>query len=333
MTYLLAADVGGTKTDVAIFDAERGFRRPVREATMASREYATFSQLLAAFLQAGHEQPDHACFGVAGPVLRNRARLTNLPWEIAGPDIAREFGLGRVEVINDLVAVASSIPHLTGDDLVVLQRGNRDEQGAMGVVAPGTGLGVAFCVREQDRYLVCPSEGGHAGFSPGNLDEVELLRFLLATGGNTSFESLCSGSGLPNIYRFLIDTGRFPPSARLTEKLAASSDPTPLIVQSALDPAERCPLCHETVRLFTGILAEICGNLAVTVLSTGGIFIGGGIPPRILPLLEHEHFLDRFKCKGKMSGLLAAIPVAVIINPKAALMGAAAYGLRVWHDA
>ena len=328
MKYLLAADVGGTKTDVAIFAADKGIRSPVKAATLASREYATFSQLLAAFLDTVEVQPDQACFGVAGPVLHNRARLTNLPWEIVGADMAREFGLERVEVINDLVAVGSVLPHLTGDDLVVLQRGTRDERGAIGVVAPGTGLGVAFCVRDHDRYLVCPSEGGHAGFSPRNLDEVELLRFLLATDINTSFESLCSGSGLPNIHRFLIDTGRFPPSARLTEKLASFSDPTPVIVQAALDPQERCPICHETVRLFAGILAEMCGNLAVTVLATGGIFIGGGIPPRILPLLQDGHFLARFKCKGKMSGLLATIPVAVIINPKAALMGAAAYGLR-----
>jgi glucokinase len=332
MTYLLAADVGGTKTDVAIF-AGRDCRRPVREATLASREYATFSHLLAAFLDGGGPRPDDACFGVAGPVLRNRARLTNLPWEIIGDEIAREFGLARVEVINDLVAVASAIPHLTGDDLVVLQRGERDEQGAVGVVAPGTGLGVAFCVRDRDRYLVCPSEGGHAGFSPGSLDEVELLRFLLATGGNTSFESLCSGTGLPDIHRFLVDTGRFPPSARLAEKLAAAFDQTPAIVQGALDGENGCPLCRETVRLFTGILAEICGNLAVTVLARGGIYIGGGIPPRILPLLQQEHFLARFRRKGKMSGLLATVPVAVIVNPRAALLGAAAHGLRVGENA
>jgi len=328
MTYLLAADIGGTKTDVAIFAADQGLSRPMHQATLANRDYASFTQLLTAFLQRVKLQPDRACFGVAGPVLNNRVKLTNLPWEIAGSDIAEQFALARVEIINDLVAVASSIPHLTDNDLLVLQHGTRQDKGALGVVAPGTGLGIAFCIWDGSGYLACPSEGGHGGFSPADPDELELLGFLLDHGIEPSFESLCSGSGLPNIYRFLIETGGFTEADWLRAELAEAVDPTPVIVQAALGPGNRCPVCSETLRLFTGILAEACGHLAVTVLATGGIYIGGGIPPRILPLLQQKDFINRFTGKGKMSGLLAAIPVSVIINPKAALIGAAAYGLR-----
>jgi glucokinase len=328
MAYLLAADIGGTKTDLAIFDADKGFGSPLHEATLASRDFETFAQLLTSFLARMKLRPDRACFGVAGPVLHNRVKLTNLPWEIVGSDIAEQFALSRVDIINDLVAVASSIPHLTDDDLIVLQRGNRQDKGAVGVVAPGTGLGIAFCVRDGKHYIACPSEGGHAGFSPGNADELDLLRYLLSHGIGPSFESLCSGSGLPNIYRFLIDSGRFAESEWLRKDMAVAADPTPVIVQAALGPGKRCPACCEAMRLFAGILAEACGNLAVTVLATGGIYIGGGIPLRILSLLQDEDFVKRFTSKGKMSGLLAGIPVSVIINAKAALLGAAAHGLR-----
>ncbi|MBU4260907.1 MAG: glucokinase [Proteobacteria bacterium] len=329
MTYLLAADIGGTKTNLAIFVADQGLSRPMHQVTLANLDYESFAQLLTAFLQKVKLQPDRACFGVAGPVLNNRVKLTNLPWEIVGSDIAEQFALDRVDIINDLVAVAGSLPHLTDNDLLVLQRGTRQDKGALGVVAPGTGLGIAFCIWDGSGYMACPSEGGHAAFSPANYEELELLGFLLNHGISPSFESLCSGSGLPNIYRFLIETGGFAESDWLRAELHGAVDPTPVIVQAALGPGERCPICFEAMRLFTGILAEACGNLAVTVFATGGIYIGGGIPLRILSLLQHEDFVKRFASKGKMSGLVADIPISVIINPKAALIGAAAYGLRI----
>ncbi|MBU0910899.1 MAG: glucokinase, partial [Proteobacteria bacterium] len=156
MTYLLAADIGGTKTDLAIFEVDRGFESPLLQATLASRDFENFPQLLTNFLDKTKIQPDCACFGVAGPVLNNRVKLTNLPWEIVGSDIAEQFSLARVDIINDLVAVASSIPHLTGGDLLVLKPGNRQERGAIGVVAPGTGLGIAFCVWDGRDYMACP---------------------------------------------------------------------------------------------------------------------------------------------------------------------------------
>ncbi|MBI5557251.1 MAG: glucokinase [Deltaproteobacteria bacterium] len=328
MSLLLAADVGGTKTDLAVYDPGQGLSRPVTEATLASRDYRSFSLLLRAFLDKNRLGIERACFGVAGPVLNNRVKLTNLPWEIDGSDIGREFAINRVDIINDLVAVASSIPHLAADDLLPLGEGKPRQEGAIGVVAPGTGLGIAFCVRDDGAYHVCPSEGGHAGFSPGNAQEMALLGFLLDQGISPSFEALCSGSGLPNIYRFLIAGGGFTEPERLAIELARSADPTPVIVQWALHPGKACDVCRETLRIFVRILAEVCGNLAVTVLATGGIYLGGGMPAKILPFLREADFLARFRQKGKMSTLLGDIPVYVIKNPKAALIGAAAYGLK-----
>lgn len=331
MTYFLAADIGGTKTDLAIFDTDQGLGLPLFPATLINQNYESFSLLLASFLKKISIQPECACFGVAGPVLGNRVKLTNLPWEIAASDIYGQFHLKKIDIINDLVALANAVPHLSDADLVVIHAATSREKGTVGVVAPGTGLGIAFCVWGPGNYIVCPSEGGHAGFSPADEDELELLRYLFSEGINTSFESLCSGSGLPNIYRFLLHSGRFVETEWVGEEMSMKADPTPVIIKAALDATKQCPVCLEAVRLFTVILAEICGNLAVTVLATGGLYIGGGIPPRILSLLNRKEFVHRYTRKGKMFDLVRSIPVAVITNPKAALIGAAAYGLRV-HD-
>ncbi len=283
--------------------------------------------LLHEFLVDKQLHIDRACFGVAGPVIENRSRLTNLPWEIDGKELAGEFGIRSVSVINDLVALGNAIPYLRDTDIHVLHEGRRCAKGAVGLVAPGTGLGMAFLVWTGDKYLVCPSEGGHAAFSP-NREDSELVRFLQKKSESISIESLCSGQGLPAVYRFLRDSGLFPEPEWLGILLAGAKDHAPLIVEAAMDPLRKCHICRETVRTFAGILAEVCGNLAVTVVATGGIYIGGGIAPRILPFLSDEGFLRRFRIRGKMSVLLADVPVSVIINAKAALLGAAAYGLE-----
>ncbi len=331
MTYVLAADIGGTKTDLAIFDTDQGLGRPLFPATLINQNYESFSFMLASFLEKVSMKPEYACFGVAGPVLSNRVKLTNLPWEINASDIYSQFPLKKVDIINDLVALANAVPYMSDADIIVIYPATYRKKGTVGLVAPGTGLGIAFCVWGGENYIVCPSEGGHAGFSPADADELELLRYLFSEGINTSFESLCSGSGLPNIYRFLLYSGRFVETEWVREEMSTRADPTPVIIKAALDEIKQCPVCREAMRLFTVILAEICGNLAVTVLTTGGLYIGGGIPPRILPLLNSKEFIRRYTRKGKMSDLVRSIPVSVIINPKAALTGAAAYGLRA-HD-
>lgn len=326
MEHLLAVDVGGTKTDLVIFNAAAGYENPFHEETLASGEYATFAELLHHFLDDKEISVKRACFGVAGPVQGNRVKLTNLPWEIVGSEVEAEFGIEKVSIINDLVAVASSLPFLVNDDLVVLKEGKAVYGGVRGIVAPGTGLGIAFSVWDGNRYIVNSSEGGHAGFSPGDEIELELLRFMFSRSEEpVSFESLCSGMGLPNIYRFLLDQGHFDEPDWLAAELASVADPTPVIIQAAMNTEKECVLCRETVQLFVKILAGTCGNLAVTVMGTGGIYLGGGIPPRILPFLQDEAFQTRFMDRGKMTGLFADIPIFVIVNPKAALIGAAGY--------
>ncbi len=326
MKYLLAVDVGGTKTDLAIFDAATGGKDPLHLETLASGKYATFAELLHHYLDDKEISVKRACFGVAGPVQENRVKLTNLPWEIIGSEVETEFGFEKVTIINDLVAVASSIPFLSGDDLVVLKDGKAFIDGTRGVVAPGTGLGIAFSVWDGNRYIVNPSEGGHAGFSPEDDTELELLRFMFSRSEEpVSFESLSSGMGLPSIYRFLVEQGNYPEPQWLADELSSVDDPTPVIVQAAMNQEKECAFCRETVRLFVKILASACGNLAVTVMATGGIYLGGGISPRILPFLQDEEFQKRFMKRGKMAGLLSGIPVYVIMNPKAALIGAAGY--------
>ena len=234
MEHLLAVDVGGTKTDLALYDAGLGCRNPLWQETLPSQDYATFTELLHRFLDGKQVQLKGACLGVAGPVQGNRVKLTNLPWEIVGSEIEAEFGIDQVSIINDLVAIAHSIPFLSDDDLVVLKGGNVVSGGARGVVAPGTGLGIAFSVWDGSQYIVNPSEGGHAGFSPADEIELELLRFMFSRSEEpVSFESLCSGMGFPAIYRFLIEQGHFGEPYWLAAELASGGDVTPVIVQAA----------------------------------------------------------------------------------------------------
>ena len=323
MNYLLAADIGGTKTDLALYDARNRSKSPLYAEILPSQEFESFSDLLHRFDAGRNLRISRACLAVAGPVIDNRAKLTNLPWHVVGSEIEAEFSINEVKIINDLVAIASSIPHLSTDDLVELAPGNPAPGGALGVIAPGTGLGVSFSVWAGDKYIACPSEGGHASFSPANEMEIDLLRFLLSEGNPISIETVCSGMGLPAIYHFVKARGMKEPGW-LAAELSRASDTTPIIVQAALDKKKQCPICRETVRLFVGILAEACSNLAVTVMATGGVYLGGGIPPRIISFLREESFVQRFRAKGKMSGLVSGIPVSVIKNPKAALIGAAA---------
>ncbi len=327
MTVYLAADVGGTKTDLVIYERERGLTTPLAAATLASADYASFSLLLRDFLGAKGLRIDRACFGVAGPVLDNRAQLTNLPWAVDGAVLSEEFAIPKVEVINDLVALGHAVSRLGDDDLLWLHRGRPNPQGAIAVVAPGTGLGMAFLVPDGSGYRVCPSEGGHAAFASAG-EDVDMLRFLVAREETVSCEFLCSGPGLPRIYRYLRDAGLFPEPQWLAAEFTAAPDPARLIVEAALDGQRVCHICRETLRTFAGILADICGNFAVTLLATGGIYIGGGIPPRILPFLKDDAFPRRLRRRGKMVELLSEIPVAIITTPKAALLGAAACAER-----
>jgi len=325
---LLAGDVGGTKTNLAIYTPDRGTRDPVAEHTLPSGRYTSLEALVRDFLEGLELPVDRASFGVAGPVVEGQARITNLPWLMDERHLASELSLSSVRLLNDLEAIAYALPSLHERDLATINEGQRQPHGGLAVVAPGTGLGEAFLTWDGSHYRAHASEGGHSGFAPSNPLELDLLRHLLRQYDHVSCERVCSGLGLPNIYSFLRDSGYAQEPTWLHEELTEATDPTPVIVRSAMDEQRRCELCVATLRTFVEILGSESGNMALKVLATGGVFLGGGIPPRILAALTDGRFMHAFRQKGRFTGFLDAVPVHVILNPKAALFGAACHGLE-----
>ncbi|MBN1580890.1 MAG: glucokinase [Anaerolineae bacterium] len=325
---LLAGDIGGTKVNLALFSAARGAREPVIEASFRSTRYDSLEAIAREFLSGVHIHAQAACFGVAGPVVGGRATITNLPWVIDARQLASDLGLSAVHLLNDLESIANAVPILQTDDVQILNEGQVEPEAAIAVIAPGTGLGEAFLTWNGARYLAHPSEGGHTDFGPTGDLQIGLLQYLLKNYDHVSYERVCSGLGLPNIYAYLKDSGYADEPAWLAEQLAATDDVNPVIVAAALDRSRPCPLCAATLDTFVSILGSEAGNLAVKVLATGGVYLGGGIPPRILPALEGETFMSAFLNKGRFQNLLKRMPVYVILNPMAPLMGVAAYGLE-----
>jgi glucokinase len=326
---LLAGDIGGTKTVLAIFSSEAGPHAPIVEATFPSGRYGRLEAIVHEFLDQVNMQVDRACFGVAGPVVAGQARITNLPWVMGEASLKEAFGWTAVRLLNDLESIAYAVPILEADDIHTLNAGTPVPRGNIAVIAPGTGLGEAFLTWEVSRYRAHASEGGHASFAPINDLQLGLLSYMhnRLGHGHVSFERVCSGLAIPNIYAYLRDSGYAPEPEWLARSLAAAQDQTPVIMNAARDDDQGCELCVATLKTFVSILGAEAGNLALKVLSTGGVYLGGGIPPRILPVLQEGTFLGDFRHKGRFSDLLAGMPVHVILNPRAALLGAAAYGL------
>ena len=325
---LLAGDIGGTKTNLAIFSPAAGVRAPLAEASFPSADYPSFEALIREFLSQIGLRVARASFGVAGPVVAGRAKVTNLPWVIDEEALQATLQISSVQVLNDLEAIASAVPFLEPADLYTLIEGEPAAGGAIAVIAPGTGLGEAFLTWDGSGYRAHASEGGHANFAPTNQFEIELLRYLLQQFDHVSCERVCSGRGLPNIYAYLRDSGYSDEPEWLAQQLAAAEDPTPVVVNGALDSERSSELCVATLNAFVSILGAEAGNLALRVVATGGVYLGGGIPRRILPALRHDRFKESFRRKGRLSALLSRVPVHVIINPKAALLGAARHGLE-----
>ena len=325
---LLAGDIGGTKTTLAIFSSANGPRRPLTKATFASDEYECLQDVIRDFLAQNESQIRWACFGVAGPVVDRQAKVTNLPWKMHETDLAADLDLERVHLINDLESIANAIPLLNADDLHTLNAGTPENAGAVAVIAPGTGLGEAFLTWQNGHYEAHPSEGGHADYAPSNEIEIGLLRYLQQRFGHASWERVCSGIGIPNIYAYLreIDHGQEPDW--FEQQLSEAEDITPLVVTRALSDPDHSPLCTATLEMFVSALGAEAGNLALKTLSTGGVYLGGGIPPRILPALDKGTFMRAFTSKGRFTELMKRIPVHVILNPQSALLGAARYGLE-----
>lgn len=325
---LLAGDVGGTKTRLAAITAERGPRDPVIAATYVSADFSSLDAVIRRFIQDTGVRIERACVGAAGPVIDNRVTTTNLPWLLDGDAMASHLGLESFRLINDLEAVSNGVLELLPEDVHTLNAGEPMPGGAIGVIAPGTGLGEGYLCWDGNAYRPHPSEGGHTDFGPIGELQIGLLRYLTERQGHISYERVCSGLAIPSIYAYLRDSGYAPEHPELAREVAAARDATPVIARWALEVAEPSALCLATLRTFVAILGAEAGNLALKVLATGGVYIGGGIPPRLLPLLQEEAFLHAFRDKGRLRDLLSRIPLHVITYPDVALLGAAHVGLE-----
>ena len=322
---LLAGDIGGTKTLLGLYKPESGARQPIAQREFHSGNYSGLAEIVREFLGQTNQTAEYACFDVAGPVIKGQANLTNLPWSLEEVSLARDLGLKKVALLNDLKAMAYAVPNLQAEDIYPINPGQPDPQSAIAVIAPGTGLGEAFLIWSGTGYLACSSEGGHANFGPADDKQAELWLHVFQQYGHVSYERVCSGQGLPNIYNFLRDTGYAPEPPEFAAQLASAPDPTPLLVKAALaDPAANL-LCAAALQIFVDILGAEAGNLALKVAATGGVYLAGGIPKRILPWLEDGRFMRAFVNKGRFARLLSDIPVHVIVS-QAALLGAVLYG-------
>lgn len=321
MGYFLAGDLGGTKALLSLYVTTGAGYALVREQRFACGGYDDFSGIIADFLGDFPEQPQVAVFGVAGPVADGRVRMTNLGWLIDQKALREQFQFAEVLLLNDLVAVAQAVSILSPADLLVVNPGTPVLHGSMAVLAPGTGLGEAYLCWNGTDYIPFPSEGGHTDFAPTSEMEQGLLSFLRAEHDHVSYELVCSGKGIPNIYRYLTEGAGMKVPADLQEALAAATDITPVLMGQAL--AKEGEVARLTLEMFFSILAAEAGNMALKFLSTGGLYLGGGMLPRLLSAFDSKRFMERFVGKGRMAGILSAIPVKIIMTDKAGLKGAA----------
>jgi glucokinase len=317
---ILAGDIGGTHARLAFFDVRDGHLNPVSLSVFPSREYSGLDEIVSKFLSSSPLRPDQACFGVAGPVRNGRIEASNLPWIIETKRLVAEIKLDHITLINDLEANAWGIPELAPEDLVLLNRTSGTPVGNQAVISAGTGLGQAGMYWDGKQHHIFACEGGHADFAPRNDLEVDLFRYLYGLYGHVSYERIVSGPGLVNVYHFLRDTGRGEEPKWLAEQIL-HSDPAATISKAGLEG--KSALCEQAVDIFVSVYGAEAGNLALKLLATGGIYLGGGIAPKMLAKLAGPLFMEAFLSKGRMKRLLEGIPVRVITNDKIALLGAA----------
>lgn len=326
---ILAGDIGGTKTRLSLFSSAGGPRAPIDSRTYASRDHDSLEAILEIFTADCGRPFSRAVFAVAGPVIDGRVEVTNLPWVIEAAALRRQLGIERVALMNDLQAAAYALPFLEPSERLTLNAGQLSPGGTQAVIAPGTGLGGAFLVPGAAGFEAYPSEGGHTSFAPRGRLQVRLLQYLSEQFDHVSYERVCSGIGIPLLYRFLKADGAAKVSGRIDARVAAAGDPTPVIIGAALERPSEAPLCVLTVHTFVDILAAAAGNLALQVAAVGGVYVGGGIPPRITGLLRPERFMAAFTAKGRMAGMLQRIPVHLITRQEVTLFGAACHALPV----
>ncbi len=317
---ILAGDIGGTKTTLAIMDEVDQRLAVVEQERFASQEHKGLDAIVARFTADRQRRVRSACFGVAGPVKDGRCKTTNLPWVVDARALADHLGLQSVELINDLEANAYGIGVLAPDDFAFLHEGAEDAKGNAAMIAAGTGLGEAGIYWDGRYHHPFACEGGHTDFAPRNETELELLRFLRKRFDRVSYERILSGPGLFGIYQFLRSTGKEEEPTCLKEEIS-QGDPAAAISRAAL--SQKSELCIRALDLFVSLYGAEAGNLALKVMARGGLFVGGGIAPKIVPKLEDGTFMEAFLAKGRMRPLLEAIPVRVVLNEQTALLGAA----------
>jgi glucokinase len=317
---ILAGDIGGTKTHLALFRKTTAGLVLVRGKIFPSREYAGLEAMIRKFLPTKKPPIDCASFGVAGPVRAGRCETTNLSWTIEADSIAKTFKIPTVYLLNDLEAAAYGSLFLTEKDFHTLNAGRPQPHGNRAVIAAGTGLGEAVLYWDGSGYRASASEGGHTDFGPRHPIQIELLEYLSKRFPHVSYERIVSGPGLLNIYQFMKETGRAEEPGWLSKKMAIQ-DSAAVITEVAL--SGRSKLCVETVELFVSIYGAEAGNLALKALATGGVFLGGGIAPRMIPKLSDGAFMKAFVDKGRYAALLRSIPVRIILNETVGLLGAA----------
>ncbi len=326
MTTLLAADIGGTKSDLAIYEHRPGAPlRPLVQKRYRNAQFAGVAEIITLFLEESPNRPRRACIAVAGVVGGERVRLTNLPWAIDRRSLEGQFGFHQVLLINDLTAVAAALPLLGPDDVAEIQAGEVFGGEIRGIIAPGTGLGEGLLVDLDGRLFARGSEGGHCDFAPVDEEQLALLSWMREKNSPVSYEKLIAGPGIAHLYDFSKEFHGLSETASIALAMAGTGDRTPIIVNGATGSGG-CPVCRRAVELFLAILGSEAGNLALKLYARGGIYLGGGILPRLFGKVSFAGFLRSFRGKGAMAELMATIPVQLITRPDAALLGAAHYG-------
>jgi glucokinase len=324
---LIVGDIGGTTTRLALVSPDSGPREFVVEQEYRSADHQGLQQIVEAFLASTGGHATSACFDVAGPVIEGRAHLTNLPWDLDEAELCRGLKLSAVSLLNDLRAIAHAVPLLRPDETVTINTGRAIQHAPIAILAPGTGLGEAFLVWSGSDYVSCASEGGHGDFAPTNQVQVGLLAFLTERFEHVGYEHICAGVGLPNIYDYLRSRDPASEIPEFAALLRASHDRTPPITEAAVSDPGNNPLAAATLRIVIDVWGAEAANLALKVLATGGVYLAGGMPPRLVPQLQDGAFMRAFTNKGRFANLLNAIPVHVV-TVNAALLGAAIYGLE-----